>query len=116
MAQRTQNLVPLLLGLLSVGLTLSVWAYIFVQAPGGGFANQGGMLITFILFPLTLLVWSSAGVQAIILGSRALRAESTGEGRAAAVAGIILGVLGFLLSFGTCVVPQVLAWEILGAR
>ena len=109
MVQRTHSSASLVLGLLSVGLTLGVWAYIFVRTPEGAFHNQGGMLITFILFPLTFLVWAIAGSGAIILGGQALKAETTSEGRAAAVAGIILGVLGLLLSLGTCVVPGILA-------
>jgi membrane-bound ClpP family serine protease len=104
--QRTEASASLILGLLSVGLTLGVWAYIFVRAPQGAFHNQGGMLITFILFPLTFLGWAIAGVGAIILGRRTLRAEATSGRRAVAVAGIILGVLGLLLSLGTCIVPE----------
>jgi len=114
MAQRKYSSASLILGLLSVGLTLGVWSYIFVQAPEGAFRNQGGMLITLILFPLTFLVWAIAGSGAIILGILAMGAEPTSEGRAAASAGIILGVLGLLLSLGTCVVPQMLAWAFLG--
>jgi hypothetical protein len=50
MVQRTYSSASLILGLLSVGLTLGVWAYIFVRAPQGAIHGQGGM---FILFPLT---------------------------------------------------------------
>ena len=56
-----------------------------------------------------------AGMGAIILGGWAMRAETTSDGRATAVAGVILGVLGLLLSLGTCVVPGT-ALEVMGVR
>jgi hypothetical protein len=106
MVQRTYSSASLILGLLSVGLTLPVWAYIvwayiFVPAPQGAFHDQWGL---FILFRLTLLGSPIAGIGAVILGRRALRAEATSSGMAVAICGIILGGLGLLLHLVTCVV------------
>ncbi len=68
MGQQRLGTGSLVLGLLSVSLTLGVWAYIFSRAPQGAFHDQGGMLITLILFPLTFLGWVVGGGGAITLG------------------------------------------------
>jgi hypothetical protein len=111
MGRRRLGTSSLILGLPSIGLTLGVWAYIISQAPRGAFQNQGGLLITFILFPLTFLGWVAGGIGAIALGSRARRA---GDEQSAASVGVILGVLGLLMSLGTLVVPEVLAKMVFG--
>jgi hypothetical protein len=43
------------------------------------------------------------------LGPRAIRIEEASGERWAAVSAMVLGVLGLLLAFGTCIVPEVIA-------
>jgi hypothetical protein len=113
MKQRTRGTISLALGLVSVCLTLAVWAYIIFGEKRGDFHDQGGMVITFMLFPLTFLGWVVGGIGAIVFGTWATRAEGD-EGRVSATVGIVLGVLGLLLSLGTCIAPQMLAPVFLG--
>ena len=114
MAHRDLGKVSLALGLLTVGLTLGVWAYIISRAPSGAFRNQGGMMISFFHFPLTFLGWLIGGAGAIILGHRANWTAGASDGRSAARAGIILGTLGLILSLGTCILPEILAEMLFG--
>jgi hypothetical protein len=71
--------------------------------------------ITFILFPLSFLGWVAGGLAAVILGIRAVAEEAgTGSNRRSGIAAIVLGTLGMLLSLGTCIIPQVIAWMLFG--
>ena len=110
MEQRTRGKAALVPGLSSVGLTLCVWVFIAYGELRGAFHDQGGMAITFILFPLTFLGWLVGGIGTIVLGTRASAPEAGGgDSRSLGIGGVVLGVLGLLLSLGTCVVPQAIA-------
>lgn len=61
MGQWTLAKRALAFGLTSLGLTLAVWAYIIARAPPGAFHDQGRVLISFLLFPLTFLAWAIGG-------------------------------------------------------
>ena len=65
------------------------------------------MLISFVFFPLTFLVWAIAGTGAVILGRRAPRAETTSSERTAAVVGIIL----VIAALTTTASIQILAYQ-----
>jgi hypothetical protein len=52
---------------------------------------------------------------AIILGMRAAAdAAGTGRNRWFGIAAIVLGLLGMLLSLGTCIIPEVIAGMLFG--
>ena len=91
---------------LSPLFTLCVWAFILVQ-PAKNFHDQGGMAITFIYFPITLVVWllaASFSVTRLAVGL-VRRQASLPPGRkdvfvsATLVIGIILA--GLPLAVGT---------------
>ena len=114
MPRPTHGVEALLNALGSIGVTLGIWSYIFLQTPGGAFNSQGGMQITLFLFPLALLGWVSLGVRGIQLGVRAATDPTAKpRDRLAVVAAVIVGALGGLLMLGTCVAPEALALTLL---
>jgi hypothetical protein len=87
----------------SIVATLAVWGWILTR-PKGSFEDQGGMLITLLLFPGTFVVWLLCGLTAVVLLVRGRKGGSEGDvagrnlGR-----GVVVGLiaLGFFLSVGT---------------
>jgi hypothetical protein len=65
MAQRSRY-PGLKLVLTSIFFTLAVWAWVLTRPPGT-FHDQGGMQISFLYFPLTLLIWFIANLAALVL-------------------------------------------------
>jgi hypothetical protein len=71
----------------SLSCTLSAIAWLVViltwtwvlSRPHGTFHDQGGLMITFIVLPLTLGAWGVGGPIALALGGRALRELGEGE-------------------------------------
>jgi hypothetical protein len=115
MEERTRGSTSLVRSLLTIRVTLGVWVYIFSRAPQATFHDQGGLLITIILFPLTFLGLLIGGVGAITAGLRALRDQASNS-QWAAFTRIALGALGLLMSLGTCVIPEMLAEVIFGGQ
>lgn len=89
------------LGLGAAGGPALVWAFIVARqlTDPGAFHDQGGMFISFFMFPLALLVALMCGVPSVILGITWLAADD-GRGRGLMVAGIVLCVIGLLLALG----------------
>lgn len=99
-------------GSLAAGLLALVWGYIVHQSVRDpqSFHDQGGMFISFILFPLACLAWAACTGAAYALAVRELRGFGGREpwsGWRAATAWLC--ALGVFLALGTCIGPQVLA-------
>lgn len=100
----------LVFGLIAAGLPALVWVYIAVtewRTPEA-FHDQGGMFISFILFPLAMLGALACGIPALVLGMGGGATQETERPRWRWV-GVGLSVLGLLLALGTCIGPQMLA-------
>jgi len=100
----------LVLGLVAAGFPALVWAFIFLTAlrKPDAFHDQGGMFVSFILTPLSMMGAFAFGIPALVMwaGSKAASyAEESGRWRA----GACLSILGLILAFGTCIGPQILA-------
>jgi len=112
MHARERRALSLVFGVLAVALPAAVWAYIVRTSlrDAQAFHDQGGMFISFILFPLAMLVWLACAVPAIVLLAGGL-ARSNGRSGAMAwrVVAASLSALGMLLALGTCIGPEVLA-------
>ena len=87
----------------SILFTLMVWAWMLTRSEGT-FHDQGGMAITFVYFPATLVVWLYCSLTALVSLLRSNKKESEAEGNPVRrlcwkVVGLI--ALGLLLSIGT---------------
>ena len=102
MTARTRGVLSVALGIGSVCLTQAVWWFILTRPPGS-FHDQGGMAITFFLFPITAVGWLAGGLPGLILGSRAL-ATAKGDTTARLLGSLGMGVavIAGFLSLGTC--------------
>src|SRR4051812_41689089 len=109
MTARRRAVLTLVLGTVAVAWPLAVWGVVIallVRDPDT-FHDQGGMLLTLILFPLALLGALACGFPALVL--RADRsAANGGAGPRWRWVGPALAVLGLLLAVGTCIGPRVL--------
>src|SRR5262249_59704467 len=101
MTPRARGALSIALVVVSICLTQGVWWYILTRPPGT-FHDQGGMAITFGLFPMTAVGWLAGGLPALILGARALStAGSHNTAPPLGLLGIGLAVIARLLSLGT---------------
>lgn len=112
MGASRQAMLALLLAAAAAGAPAGVWAYIVVvqlRTPQT-FHDQGGMIITLVLFPVAMLAAMGLGVAAMAVAAPCLGGfgETRGD-RWAAVAAIALSLGGFGLALTTCVGPQMLA-------
>src|SRR5262249_15425995 len=100
------------LGLFAVGVPALIWAFIGVKQyrDPGAFHDQGGMFISFVLFPVAVVAALVFGVSATVLGLGKPTTTTAHDSRPwLARDGVGLSVLGLLLAAGTCIVPQALA-------
>lgn len=97
--------VALAFGVIALAVPVHVYAYImYTQTYNpGAFNDQGGMFISFILTPIAFLGAMAGAVAASVIGADVKPRPKRKR------AAVILGLLGVVLSFGTPVVPQVLA-------
>lgn len=102
MVSRNRAVRSVELGAAACTVPALAWAYIMTaQARDpAAFEDQGGMLISLVLFPLALLGAVACGVPAVVLGGR--RAGTAG------LVGFALGMVAILLAFGTCILPVTL--------
>jgi hypothetical protein len=74
-----------LCGLISCFLAVVAWLVVIVTwvwvltRPRGTFNDQGGLMLTFIVMPLTFGAWCVGGPIALALGGRALKHVSQSE-------------------------------------
>ena len=90
----------------SWGVGILTWSWVLTR-PRGTFNDQGGLILTFGVLPLTLGLWLVGGPIALALSGRALKLLQPGDDtkrlRQLASAGLLLsrlllwGVLGGLL-------------------
>ncbi|MBX3745987.1 MAG: hypothetical protein KF833_11830 [Verrucomicrobiae bacterium] len=80
---RSRNIVATSGATLSLALTLAAWTTILlawawvITRPPGTFNDQGGMVITFLILPLTLVAWLVGGPFASALAHRVRRQVGT---------------------------------------
>lgn len=102
MGSRLAAVAPLL-GLMSILVTLAIWAWVLTR-PEGTFHDQGGLEISLIYFPLALLGWVILGLPAFVIGLvrtfRSNNAYATKHRNWNALA-MALGVSSLLMAFGT---------------
>ncbi len=53
-------------------VVIATWAWVLTR-PHGTFNDQGGLVLTFLVLPLTLGAWTVGGPIALALGGRALK-------------------------------------------
>jgi len=59
-------------------VVILTWGWV-LSRPHGSFHDQGGLILTFFVLPLTLGAWVVGGPLALALGGRALKSLGAGE-------------------------------------